>query len=168
MVGSYRLEASKAQRASGVCLSNSEAVTRSLTFSLHNCRPPLESLSLNSAPPVRHELISSSRHRVTLQLHRTCSVSGATRSPRLLRQRANGFSLQGTCCQYSRYLLPPCMHHRKLPNGTRPSGTTSEEPATRVQLPSYLNSFLLAISKKPPHYFFVVWINKWKLWLMAL
>lgn len=64
-----------------VCLSSTEAVTRSLTFTSHNH-------STSSGLPVTHspsplllpsvtEPIASSHHCVTLQLHCTCSVSSA-------------------------------------------------------------------------------------------
>ena len=170
MVGSYRLEASKAQRAGGVCLANSEAVTRSLTFTLHNCSRPLESLSLSSAPPVCHKLISSSRHRVTLQLHRTCSVSGATRPPRLLRQCANGLQSARDLLSVQQVSPSPLHASQKITkwnatvrdNDRKARCQGAAPPAT-----STVFCWQLARSHRTI-FFFVVWINKWKLWLMAL
>lgn len=114
-------------------LSVSVAVTRSLTVTLHNFTQSLIHHSVT-------DLLLTSLRDSSVTPHMLSLLT-------LLRHRANVFSLQGTSCQYHKYLLP----------GTQPSGTTGEESAARVQLPSYLNSVLLAISKKPLHFFFLVY-----------
>lgn len=164
MVRSYRLKASKAWTVS-VCLPHSEAVTSSITFTLHSHLLESLSLSLCSSYLSQGDLLLTSLRNTTVTLHMLslqCHYGAQTLTStcKLLQS--------GTSCQYSGYLLPHRMHHRKLPSGTQPSGTRREESAARLQLPSFLYTFLLAISKKPLHSFFGVWINKWKLWLMAL
>lgn len=147
MVCSYRLEASKAQRASqGRSLSafpTVRPVTRSLTFTLHNCGHLLESLSLSRCLPCpaclsQADLLLTSSCDTTVTPH-TCSWL-----PDSYVSVQNFFGLQGTSCQYSRYLLPTRMHHRKLPSGTQSSGTTREESAARVQLPQQFFCWQLA------------------------
>lgn len=161
-----RLKLRKPGGTVSVCLSNSEAVTTSLTFTIHSCSHLVASLSLSRCLSQAHLFLTSSRD-TTVTPH-MLSLQRRPVSQTLTSTCTNFFGLQGTSCQYSGYLLPPRMHHRKLQSGTQPSGTTREESAARLQLPSFLYSFLLAISKKPLRSFFGVWINKWKLWLMAL
>lgn len=117
------------------------AITRSFTVTLHDLTNPLESLvhsSLASLPLTSLRDSTVSMHMLSLQT--------------VLRHCVN-FSLHGTS-RFHKYLLPPCIHHRRLQNGTEPSGTTGGESAARVQLPSCHSSVVLAISKTPLALFF--------------
>lgn len=128
-----------------LCPFNSKALTRYVSFTLHNCNYVLDSLS-------RADVLLESLRDTAVKMH-------MLKSPVPLWLPDSYISVQtssvckGPPVSTAGIFLPPCMHHRKLRSGTEPSETTREKSADRVQLPSYLNSFLLAISRKPLHSF---------------